>query len=231
VIYAGTILVSQIGSGTLPVGVIYAGTILASQIGSGPLPVGVIYAGTILPSQIGSGPLPVGVVYAGSINCSQLNAGTISASVTLTSPTLLITVSGTATLNVDSGNGFKFTDSSYSQFTQIYSQGFAVQQIGDTISSRIDYTRFYSTNASALGSHSVAGMGAYPAPGESFSNGNGHFYLRYANGTDAFSLDAADMTFLGTVTGGAASALPSNPVGYFKFKYGGTLFAMPYYNV
>jgi hypothetical protein len=48
----GTLNVSQLGTGTLPVGVVYAGTVLCSQIGSGTLPVGVVYAGTLAVDNI-----------------------------------------------------------------------------------------------------------------------------------------------------------------------------------
>jgi hypothetical protein len=109
VVYAGTVLCSQLGSGTLPVGVVYAGTVLCSQLGSGTLPVGVVYAGTVLCSQLGSGTLPVGVVYAGTVLCSQLGSGTLPVGVVYAGS--LDLTSGSMNLKVNTTDGFLYTNS------------------------------------------------------------------------------------------------------------------------
>jgi hypothetical protein len=79
--------------------------------------------GTLNVSQIGSGSLPAGVVYAGTINCTQLAAGTISAAVTMTSPSLQISMSG-ATLSIDATNGVYFSGSNVRVQIKESSDGF-----------------------------------------------------------------------------------------------------------
>jgi hypothetical protein len=52
---------------------------------------------SIAAAQITAGTLVAGVVYAGAIACSQLQAGTISVSISLTSPTIIVTAGGVTT--------------------------------------------------------------------------------------------------------------------------------------
>jgi hypothetical protein len=61
------------------------------------------------PQDLIAGTIAAGVVYAGTIQCSQLASGTITASITMTSPTIQVTGSG-FTINIDSSNGIQVTN-------------------------------------------------------------------------------------------------------------------------
>lgn len=65
------------------------------------------------------------------LSANKIGAGTITAAVSMTAPTLLIT-SGTVTVNIDATNKIKITDTTFKRFTQITGTQFRVESSSDT---------------------------------------------------------------------------------------------------
>lgn len=66
-----------------------------------------------------------------NLGVDKLLAGTISASVTMTAPTLSIT-SGTVTVNIDSSNMIKVTDTAFSRFAKVTANTFRIESTGNS---------------------------------------------------------------------------------------------------
>jgi hypothetical protein len=129
--------------------------------------------GILSVGQIGTGTLPVGVVYSGTVQCSQLQAGTISAAISMTAPTLVIS-GGSVTVNVDPANYVKVSNSSSSVTCRMTG----------------DYFTAYNPNYSAQLNPSQLSL-AHTATGTSISVGSDSIMIGLAGGSYVFGQTAS----------------------------------------
>ncbi len=183
-IASGTITGTNIASGTITGSNISGGTITGSNIASGTITGSNIQGGTITGTQI-SGATITGSNIASStitdanissLSASKITAGTISASISMTSPSLIIT-SGSVTLNVDATNIVKISDTSNHVTCQLTSTALTIASTSNSHQGGITSTALTFLNAS--GQDAVVLSGA---------SGAGSLLL-YSSGSPVTSLD------------------------------------------
>jgi hypothetical protein len=153
-----------------------------------------------------------------SLEANKITAGTIAASVTMTSPTLVIS-SGTATVNIDASNMVRVADSGFlNRFSRMTSTGFRLESLSSS-----------SQFATIIGWGFNAQFSSGGSQVELSANATGGVLRLFTNaGSNYFSLDAANA--LATTASSGARILPGNPAGFLSCQIGGSTMKIPYYN-
>lgn len=137
-VQAGQLAADSVTAGTIAAGAIRAtdavfqagaiqdadiGNLSANKITTGFLSADRIFGGTISGLNVNIVNLNASNITSGTLAADRIGAGTIAASVTLTSPTLLIS-SGGVTTNIDGSNYIKVTNNTFGATAQIDGSGF-----------------------------------------------------------------------------------------------------------
>ena len=130
-------------------------------------------------------------------------AATITAMVSLTAPTIVVSGSGWQ-INLDTANGFKVTNTGNGDFLQMLNTALILQNPGGSASSQFDLRHL---SGSDYGEMVLSGGGG----------ATGTLKVRPLSGT---AVGAA----------GGASALPASPAGYLTWDWNGATIRIPYYN-
>ena len=139
-----------------------------------------------------------------TITANHILAGTCSASVSFTAP--IITVSGSGwTINLDTGNGFKVTNTSTGDVMQFANTAVVLSDSGFNFAGEINLRR-------ASGGYNYGEM------------------LLLGSGTQSNDLRVRPLTQTSVGAAGGAASLPATPLGYFYWSLNGSNVRVPYYN-
>jgi hypothetical protein len=122
---------SNVTVGTLSGTFLGNGTVADIKIASG-LSATKLTTGTLDASVVNVTNLNASNITTGTMSATRIGAGTISASVTLTSPTLVITA-GTTTVNIDATNKILVTDSVLTRSAEVTASHFRIGHTTDTL--------------------------------------------------------------------------------------------------
>jgi hypothetical protein len=146
----------------------------------------------------------ISALNAKTIAAGNITTGTCSASVSFTAPT--ITVSGSGwTINLDTTNGFKVTNTSNSDHLQLVSGALLLEDSATTSGCQLNLR--------------------HPGGGQIY----GEVEI-YGAGTQSNDLRLRPLTSTTVGAAGGASALPATPLGYFQWNLNGSTVRVPYYN-
>ena len=191
---------------------------------------------------------------------SSLTAGTITAAVSMTAPTLLITIATGHVINLDATNylsmsnagtdlraqmtevSVTFTDTSNSDDAVLTYQGLAVNKTLSNQGSFLAYNSLTISNSSSTGVNLLFNFGVggilqladgsnvIKATVEVGSSGGGSFLFADGSGSSALAFDAGSTYTASSASLGGGSALPVTPVGYLIVTIGGSSRRIPYFN-
>lgn len=135
---------SNITAGSLDVARISAGTITGTKLANGTITATQIANATITDTQIANATITSAKIV--SLDASKIAAGTISASVSMTSPSLTISASP-VTINIDSSNYIKVTNSSAGTIAKL-SGSLELSQTSGSRNVRVNMLGLWVTNSS-----------------------------------------------------------------------------------